>query len=74
MIYLILTERERHAFVVASNLDIAIAKHLKSIRHGVFKLLVSLGRDKTMVALVIAVTLVAEMLTWLQTRRHWVAI
>ena len=70
MIYLVLTEREGHAFVVASNFDIAVAKHLESIRHRVFKLLIGLGRDETMVSLVIAVTILVEMLTWLRIRRH----
>ena len=43
-LYLILTEGEWHAFVVASNLDVAVAERLEGIVYRVLELVIALGR------------------------------
>lgn len=68
--YLVLAECKRHAFVIASNLDIAVTKDLKGISDRILELFISFCGDKTSIVLGITAIMNGREPTWLRIRRR----
>ena len=71
--YLVLAERKRHAFIIASDFNVAITKDLEGVGDRILKLLIRLcGYETDMVSVNPMIT-GSGILTLLQKRKRWVA-